>query len=280
MAQERFEARQRLYEAVRDLFEEDDGSLPEIHVAGLTPAAAQRCLDALFDRADSLRPDQTVWDWQRDEDVPIADVPEVGPLAAEGKLSTLHVVLTGIRSGDVGVPDLGVSVRPGALVVDYRMGVEWTAEVVAGFVELLRALQQLVKEASSSWRTRGRRPSRPTPSAASEKLSPSTATDAGASPPRRGRVMRFLGLARAPVDGRGLRARRQARRDSPCSRKQQSQPLLVMDVGVRVGVKTQLLVDPVARHRDHEAVDVGRGGLATLAALGLAGLGDHVGLPP
>ncbi|MDP8910348.1 MAG: hypothetical protein M3N47_14810, partial [Chloroflexota bacterium] len=57
----------------------------------------------------------------------------------------LHVVLTGIRSGDVGVPDLGVSVRPGALVVDYRMGVEWTAEVVAGFVELLRALQQLVE---------------------------------------------------------------------------------------------------------------------------------------
>lgn len=101
-----------LYETVRDLFAEDDGSLPEVQIHGITADEAQSMLTALLPRADPLRPEQTVWDQEHNREAPVTDHPNAGRLAASGRLSSLHFVLTGLRSSNTDLPDLGVSIWP------------------------------------------------------------------------------------------------------------------------------------------------------------------------
>jgi hypothetical protein len=130
-----------LHEQVSDLFADDEDGLPEVQIDGIAADEAQAMLDVLLPLGDRLRPDQTVWDEQDDEERPIAEYPDVGRLAAEGRLSTLHFVLTGICWQGVRIPDLGVSVWPGTLALDYRPGTAWTAAVLARFVDLICALR-------------------------------------------------------------------------------------------------------------------------------------------
>jgi hypothetical protein len=132
-----------LYEAISLLFEEDDGSLPEVQIDGITADEAQAMLDVLLGLADPLRPEQTVWDEERDAPLPIADYPDAGRRAADGRLTALHVVLTGLRSGETDLPDLGVSIWRGTFALDYHGGPDWSPPVLSAFVELLCALLDL-----------------------------------------------------------------------------------------------------------------------------------------
>jgi hypothetical protein len=114
-------AQKQLWNELSDLFAEDDGcgSLPEIRLTGASNEGVERAYAALLQRAEPLEADDGVGD------------------------GTLDVVLSGIHSCEVSLPDLGVSVFPGGVALDYRMGDEWNAQVVAAFVELLDDLREL-----------------------------------------------------------------------------------------------------------------------------------------
>lgn len=135
-----------LYAAIHDLFDYDDGSLPEVQIDGITADEAQAMLDALLPLGDPLRPDQTVWDHERDKEPPISDYPDAGRLAAEGRLSSLHFVLTGLQWRETGLPDLGVGIWPGTFAIDYRPGSDWTPDVLSCFIDLLCTLRGLSRE--------------------------------------------------------------------------------------------------------------------------------------
>lgn len=124
-----------LFDAIQAVFSDDEGSLPEVQIDGIAPSEAQE----LFALAAPLQSGQTVWDEERDEEVSIRDFTEPGRLAAKGRLSSLHFVLRELRWGDGELPELGVSVWPGTLALDYSPGAEWTVNVVARFVRLLRS---------------------------------------------------------------------------------------------------------------------------------------------
>jgi hypothetical protein len=129
-----------LYHAVHELFDEDDGALPEVQIDGVRPEEAQTIFDALVDLAVPLREDQTYSDQERDEGLPISSRADVARLAAEGQVTGLHVVLEGLNWAGGPVPDLGVSVWPGTVALDYRPGPEWSPTVVARFVSMLSML--------------------------------------------------------------------------------------------------------------------------------------------
>lgn len=134
---------EQLWRELADLFAEDDGSLPEIRLLEVSPDGAAKILDELRNGAEPLEANQTVWLDEREQELPLRDVPDAGALAATGRISTLHVVLRGIRSRGTRLPDLGVSIWPGEVALDYRMGGEWNADVLAAFVELLGELRKL-----------------------------------------------------------------------------------------------------------------------------------------
>jgi hypothetical protein len=136
-------AREQLWDDLSLLFEADDGSLPEVRLVNVSPPGAAGICEALRSRAEPLLAGQTVWHHEREQEVPLNEIPDAGTLAAEGKLSSLHVVLQGIESHGVRVPDLGMSVWPGQVALDYRMGEAWSQDTLAAFVELLGDLLQL-----------------------------------------------------------------------------------------------------------------------------------------
>ena len=126
-----------------ELFAENDGSLPEIEITGVSPQGAQAIFEELMRRGRPALPDPTVWDEVTDEDVRIEDTPNAGLLAAQGRMRSLHFVLAGIEHNGVQLPDLGLSIYPDGASLDYYMGPHWNAVTVAAFVDLLGELKQL-----------------------------------------------------------------------------------------------------------------------------------------
>lgn len=136
-------AQQELWRELGEYFEKDDGTLPDVSLGNLSPAGAAGIFDELRARADPPEPTETIWHDEREEEVPLLEVPDAGALATSGRIGSLHVVLRGVRSGGVRLPDLGVGLFVDEVVLDYRMGRHWNAIVLAAFVELITELQQI-----------------------------------------------------------------------------------------------------------------------------------------
>jgi hypothetical protein len=137
------EARAKLWDELSSFFAEDDGSLPEVRLVRLSPTGLVRIFEELRQRAEPLDSSETVWHDERQEEVTLGEVPELPALVADEKISSVHLLLRGIRSGDLNLPDLGVFAASGEIALDYRMGDEWNEDVLAAFVELLADLRQL-----------------------------------------------------------------------------------------------------------------------------------------
>lgn len=140
-------AREELWRELAYLFEEDDGSLPEVRLIDIPSGGAARIFQELRNRAEPLEPTQTIWDEELGRDVPLEDVPDAATLVAEERIQGFHVVLRGISSHSIRLPELGVFVCQNNVELDYRMGSEWNAEVLAAFVELLADLRRLAPAA-------------------------------------------------------------------------------------------------------------------------------------
>jgi hypothetical protein len=136
-------AAEELWTAVSDLFAENDGSLPEIEIVGVSPEGAQAIFAEMMTRGRPLLRNPLVWDELTDEDVRIEDTPDAGLLAAQGRMRSLHVVLSGIEHSGVRLPDLGLSIDPEGIRFDYYMGSHWDPVTLAAFVELLDGLKRL-----------------------------------------------------------------------------------------------------------------------------------------
>jgi hypothetical protein len=135
--------RERLWVELSDLFKEDEGFLPEVRLIDLSPDGTARIFDGLLHIAEPLDASQTIWHDECQREIQLADVPNAGVLAATGRINSLHAVLRGIRFGELPIPDLGVSVWPNEIALDYRPGLGWDADTLAGFIELLSELLEL-----------------------------------------------------------------------------------------------------------------------------------------
>jgi hypothetical protein len=136
-------ARERLWSELSWLFEDDDGSLPEVRLRTSSPDATARIFEKLYRRSTPLASTQTVWHNERRQEVAVSALSDPGTLAVRGVIGPLHIVARGIRSAEVGLPDLGVSVDPDGVAIDYRMGDTWNPDVLAAFVELIGELLAL-----------------------------------------------------------------------------------------------------------------------------------------
>ena len=141
-------AEQHLWQQIRHLFEEDDGSLPEIVLGGLRRSDPQILFEFLRDRAgpDALD-DQTLWDEELDADVPLVERPNAAELVATGRLQSFHAVFRGLRDDDTEIPPIGAFFLSDEVCLDYRMGEAWDARVLAALMRLVTQMQRLVPHA-------------------------------------------------------------------------------------------------------------------------------------
>src|SRR5262245_34025026 len=110
-----------LWNELRDLFDRDDGSLPEIRVDYVDPAAMVAGYALLRGRAARVVSENAYfWSKTHSAERPLDSVPNAAALVASGEAEAFHVVLAGIQSRNAAIPDLGLFVFPDQLALDYR----------------------------------------------------------------------------------------------------------------------------------------------------------------
>lgn len=131
---------QRAWAELHDLFETDDGSLPEIRVDFAAPDALVAGYAVLRARAARIVSEApTFWSIEAEERA-LDSVPNAAELVVSGDAEPFHVVLGGLDVGGVELPDLGVFVTPDQIALDYRMGPAWGPAQLGALFELLREL--------------------------------------------------------------------------------------------------------------------------------------------
>lgn len=128
-----------LWTEAGECFDTDDGSLPGIEVAKLSPAGVS-AVYAMLRRRSRLSGDHPpeFWSRTREASVLVDSVPDAAGLVAAGEAEAFHHCIEGVVAGGVELPVLGVFVWQDVVELDYRMGPDWGPAQVAGFFELLR----------------------------------------------------------------------------------------------------------------------------------------------
>jgi hypothetical protein len=111
-----------LYDTVRDCFTDNELWLPESRSPASKPAEAQATFDVRLSSDDPIRPDQMVWDRERDEGTSDQRAPGRRATRRRRPASALNFVLTGTQWQGADIPDLDVSIWPQTLALDYRPG--------------------------------------------------------------------------------------------------------------------------------------------------------------
>jgi len=134
---------QPLWDQLHDLFEKDDGSLPEVRVDYRDRNAVMRGYELLRSRVHAISDQATFWSIAESQSKHIDSVPNPAALVVYGKAESFHVVFGGISFGRVVLPELGVFVFPDRLALDYRMGPKWGPAELEAFFKLLAELSVL-----------------------------------------------------------------------------------------------------------------------------------------
>jgi hypothetical protein len=139
-----------LWSELHDLFDTDDGSLPEVRVDFTRRDGVTLGYALLRSRAGSLVGKASFWSKTRNEECLLDSVSNAAALVTSGEAEAFHVVLGGIQSRGVTIPDLGVFVFEDQLALDYRMGAPWGPGELHALFELLADLTRLDPGASLS----------------------------------------------------------------------------------------------------------------------------------
>ncbi|MBO6518563.1 MAG: hypothetical protein JJ900_16840 [Rhodospirillales bacterium] len=140
---------QSLWTDLRALFEEDDGTLPEIRITYVKRDAVVAGYAMLREvPGTAINDGAGFWCKLRHEERPLDSVPNAAALVVAGDAEPFHVVLRGMQLEGTTMPDLGVYVFPGQLALDYRKGTGWNAEVLGALFLLLADLSALDEAAS------------------------------------------------------------------------------------------------------------------------------------
>jgi hypothetical protein len=141
--------RQDLWKELHDLFDTDDGSLPEIRIADLSKLGVA----SIFAKLQGLCPggvDGNFWSNEAQKDRRVDSVPNAAQLVIDDRSEPFHALCHELDYGGIRIPDLGVFVSDDEISLDYRMGSEWNANNLGAFLQLLKELTQLDANASIS----------------------------------------------------------------------------------------------------------------------------------
>lgn len=140
-----------LWEALHDLFDTDDGSLPEVHVHYRDQRATVAGYALLRQRAASIVPEKLcLWSKVDNAERELYSATNAADPVVSAEAHPFHVVLGGIRARSTPIPDLGVFVFPRRLALDDRMGAARAAGEIEALFEILVELTALDPHASLS----------------------------------------------------------------------------------------------------------------------------------
>ena len=91
--------------------------------------------------------DPTLWSVEKQQDIPIREVPDVGRAFIQGRVESFRHGLARLSVRGIPLPALTVCLDSDGLSFDYRPGPEWNEQTVEALSDMLRQVLQLAPQA-------------------------------------------------------------------------------------------------------------------------------------
>jgi hypothetical protein len=134
---------EQIWRELHDLFDTDDGSLPEIWITNLSKQGVAIVFASLQERCPGSTTNTTFWYLEDEKEELVNSVPNAATLVAEGRAAAFHFLCQGLKHKETVIPDLGVFVSDDHISLDYRMGAEWNAAKIEALFGILKDLTRL-----------------------------------------------------------------------------------------------------------------------------------------
>jgi hypothetical protein len=133
----------QLWSQLHDLFDTDDGSLPDIELNSLTAEEIENIYAYLRLNSKIVSRGSYFWSITTQEEVPVDSVENAANLVVRGEAEYFHIVVGGLTFGGIVIPDLGIFVFENSMSLDYRMGQEWGSSEVDALFALFSKIREI-----------------------------------------------------------------------------------------------------------------------------------------
>lgn len=147
-----------LWDRAHDLFDTDDGSLPEVMLVGLSHEEVAAVYGKIRSFAGAARQrDQPAvfWNERLEREFEVDACPDVVGAVVRGDSLPVHFVLLDVSVAGVPLPELGIRVEPDGIGIDWRMGSEWERRQLVAFFEFIYELASLAPQSRFEFRAIG-----------------------------------------------------------------------------------------------------------------------------
>ncbi|MFA6903565.1 MAG: hypothetical protein WC236_10825 [Gallionellaceae bacterium] len=139
-------------DTLRQFFENDDGSLPEVEISFENFNDTVHVFEYLcsLGSRDVTAGGGNLWSIADQVSIPFPGAVAASMVVA-GVVTSFHVVLGGVTYAGIELPNLGVFFTPACIVIDYRMGNDWSSEKIQTFITLLSKFSSMGGTVSVPW---------------------------------------------------------------------------------------------------------------------------------
>lgn len=134
-----------LWNKVKPLFENDDGSLPDIFVENLTTDEINSIYKWILS-ISCIDGEPTVWSFKKQKDIAVSSLKNAAKAFNLGEIESFRHLLKEFDINGTLIPQLSVCIEKGEISFDYRKGKEWGPEQVKALFEFLSRIKDRAKK--------------------------------------------------------------------------------------------------------------------------------------
>lgn len=125
------------------LFENDDGSLPDIFVENIS---ANESIEIYSWVLSLTKPygEPTLWSLEEERDIKVSDIPNPAQYYVQGKSESFRHCLEEFEINGTKIPQLTIALNESRVEFDYRMGKEWGEKELNALFEFLYRIKLIV----------------------------------------------------------------------------------------------------------------------------------------
>lgn len=135
-----------LWFELREHFDTDDGSLPDIFVDNLSSAQIIEVYNWVCS-ISGLAGEPTLWDKVMGDNIPIKSIDDPAGYVVKKRSYTFRHALYKLSISGIVIPQLTIGVFPYRIEFDYRMGNEWGPKTLTALFEFLWSIQEIAPAA-------------------------------------------------------------------------------------------------------------------------------------
>jgi hypothetical protein len=135
-----------IWNKLHHLFDEDDGSLPDIFVEGISPEESVEIYSWVLSLTKPYG-EPCLWSLEEEKDIRIVDIPNPALYYIQGKAESFRHGLEVFSFNGVEIPQLSICIGKSGVEFDYRMGKNWGPKELIALFDLLIQIKRVAPNA-------------------------------------------------------------------------------------------------------------------------------------